>query len=119
MFHGKQDYEAEFQAAALNHPCALFSYEDLEQGKRSMHGEKISGLTVYRGWMMKPGMYRAFYHLLEQKGILLINTPEEYENYHLLPNWFEAIKDETPESIWTNSGKLEDAIRLTRNLLDR
>ena len=56
-----EDYEEEYQEAGLEHPCALFSYEDLEDGKLSLYGEEISGLTVYRGWMMKPEMYRDFY----------------------------------------------------------
>ena len=39
-----EDYEEEYQAAGLEHACALFSYEDLELGKLSLYGEDISGL---------------------------------------------------------------------------
>ena len=77
-----EDYQDEYQAAGLNHPCALFSYEDMERGVLSLYGDSISGLTIYRGWMMKPEMYEDFYNLLEEKGIILINTPEEYKRYH-------------------------------------
>lgn len=49
-----EDYEDEYQEAGLHHSCALFSYEDMESGKLSLFGEEISGLTIYRGWMMKP-----------------------------------------------------------------
>ena len=52
-----EDYEDEYQEAGLHHSCALFSYEDMESGKLSLFGEEISGLTIYRGWMMKPEMY--------------------------------------------------------------
>lgn len=31
-----EDYEAEYQAAGLEHPCALFSYEDLQIDKLSL-----------------------------------------------------------------------------------
>ena len=62
-----EDYEEEFQAAGLEHACALFSYENIEMGKLSLYGEDISGLTIYRGWMMKPELYRSFYNKLEAK----------------------------------------------------
>ncbi len=111
-----EDYEAEYQAAGLNHPCVLFSYEDLRDGKLSLYGEQITGLTIYRGWMMKPEMYKTFYDLLEKQGILLINTPEEYEHYHLLPNWYEEFKDYTAESRWTTTNCMDDAIDLSKRL---
>lgn len=60
------DYEEEYQAAGLDHPCVLVSYEDIEAGKLSLYGEETSGLTIYRGWMMKPDVYRKMYELLEQ-----------------------------------------------------
>lgn len=98
-----EDYESEYQEAGREHPCALFSYEDLEQGKLTLYGEKISGLTVYRGWMMKPEMYREFYRRLEAEGIFLINTPEEYEKYHLLPGWYQDFEGKTPDTVWTET----------------
>ena len=95
-----EDYGEEYQAASLKHPCALFSYEDLEHEKLSLYGKSISGLTIYRGWMMKPEMYAVFYALLEKNGIILINTPEEYERYHTLPGWYSDFASETAESVW-------------------
>lgn len=111
-----EDYEQEFQVARLEHSCALFSYEDLELGKLSLYGEEISGLTIYRGWMMKPELYRAFYDKLEAKGIILINTPAEYEKYHTLPGWYEDFKDDTAKSVWEEQGTVESALLLTRGL---
>ena len=111
-----EDYEAEYQAAGLNHPCALISYEDFEDGKLSLYGEEISGLTVYRGWMLKPEKYRDLYECLEERGIILINTPEEYERYHLLPGWYEDFKDETSASVWTESSNLADVMHVVRYL---
>ena len=93
-----EDYEKEYQAAGLEHACALFSYEDFLTGKLSLYGESISGLTIYRGWMMKPEMYRDLYSCLEERGILLINTPEEYEKYHMLPGWYKDFANETSET---------------------
>ncbi|MCD8019515.1 MAG: ATP-grasp domain-containing protein [Clostridiales bacterium] len=111
-----EDYEEEYQEAALKHTCALFSYENLLLGKLSLYGKQISGLTIYRGWMMKPEMYRLFYELLEEKNIILINTPEEYERYHLLPGWYKDFENETPQSIWEKEGSLEGAFSMTKSL---
>lgn len=47
---------------------------------------------------MKPEMYESFYRKLKSRGIFLINTPEEYKRYHLLPGWYEGFKDVTAES---------------------
>lgn len=110
------DYETEYQEAVLNHPCALFSYEDMENGKLSLYGEAISGLTIYRGWMMKPDMYKTFYNLLEEKGIFLINDPEEYERYHTLPGWYDEIADMTARSIWEENGNVNDIIEMSKSL---
>lgn len=110
------DYKSEYQAAGLKHPCALFSYENMEQGRLSLCGEAISGLAIYRGWMMKPELYRSFYRKLTEKGIILINTPEEYEKYHLLPGWYDDFKDCTPSSVWEDKGTLDSALELTKEL---
>ena len=111
-----EDFQEEYQAAGLNHPCALFSYEDLEKGSLSLYGNSISGLTIYRGWMMKPDMYKTLYLLLEERGIILINTPEEYERYHLLPGWYHEFSNETVHSVWEDIGTLSAAMSLTKNL---
>ncbi|MCM1186772.1 MAG: ATP-grasp domain-containing protein [Lachnoclostridium sp.] len=110
------DYEEEYQAAAVAHACALFSYEDMQMGKLSLYGENISGLTIYRGWMMPPKMYRNFYDVLKERGILLINTPEEYEKYHLLPGWYKDFETETPKSIWSDTHETENILALAQGL---
>lgn len=111
-----EDYEDEYQEAGLHHSCALFSYEDMERGKLSLFGEEITGLTIYRGWMMKPEMYSGFYKLLEQKGIYLINTPEEYERYHTLPGWYDDFAEETAQSVWENEENIENILLKVKQL---
>ena len=111
-----KDYEEEYHAAGGNHPCALISYEDLEEGKISLYGEEISGLTIYRGWMLKPAQYRYLYEQLKKRNILLINTPEEYERYHLIPRWYDDFKEETPLSIWTEGTDMEEVLPVSESL---
>ncbi len=105
-----EEYETEYQEASSEHSCALFSYEDLQLGKLLLYGEEISGLTIYRGWMMKPELYQQFYKLLEKHGIILINSPDEYKRYHTLPGWYEDFKEYTAESIWETSGSIENIL---------
>ena len=50
---------------------------------------------------MKPDMYQKFYEKLKNKGIELINTPNEYNKYHLLPGWYKDFEDCTAKSAWT------------------
>lgn len=109
-------YDAEYQAAKQQYSCAWFSYEALILGKLVLHGEPISGETVYRGWMMSPEQYRTLYLLLERQGIRLVNTPEDYNHYHLLPHWYEEFSTDTAYSIWNKSDSLDDALALTQGL---
>lgn len=111
-----EDYLAEYEAASQEHECALFSYEAMLEGKLSLYRTEISGLTVYRGWMMKPELYKAFYDKLLKKGIVLINTPEEYSKYHLLPGWYADFKNDTACSVWEDKGTLNSALALTKGL---
>ncbi len=110
-----EDYEDEYEQASSKCPCALFSYEDLEKGKLTIFGQ-ISGLTIYRGWMMKPEMYQEFYTQLEEQGIILINSPEEYNRYHLLPGWYNDFSKYTAQSVWEDSNDIDKAMQLTCEL---
>ena len=108
-----EDYEAEYIAAQENgNNVVLFSYEDLEQGKLSLYGADISGLTIYRGWMMKPDMYQQFYKLCKEKDIILINDPARYEECHLLPRWYDKIYPNTAKSVWTEGADTTKAISM-------
>ncbi len=103
-------YEEEYEVAKKDNSCALFSYEDMENGKLRLFGDAIQGLTIYRGWMMKPDMYRAFYNELQSFGIELINSPDDYNKYHMLPGWYTYFKDCTAKSRWTED-LTEESIR--------
>lgn len=109
-----EDYIAEYEACSEKYDCILFSYEDLEHGKLSLFGNKIQGLAIYRGWMMKPDMYRLFYEKLKENNIILINSPEEYNRYHMLPGWYDDFREYTAESFWTTDTSIDDAIKLLK-----
>lgn len=110
------DYVDEYDTAKMNSDCALFSYEELEKGKLKLFGDKITGLTIYRGWMLKPELYRKLYDELEKRGIILINSPEDYEYCHLLPEWYEDFKEQTVFSVWTTGNSMSDVMQISKML---
>lgn len=110
-----EDYAEEFMEALKQHSCALFSYEDLEvNGTLTLCGEEISGPTIYRGWMMTPELYKLFYEKLLERNIILINTPEEYNRFHMLPGWYEDFQSDTVKSLWTFGASVEEAMDLLK-----
>jgi hypothetical protein len=58
--------------------------------------EKIT--TVARIGVVKE--YAELYAALENEGVQLIHTPEEYQKCSELPYWYPSLKDLTPRSIW-------------------
>lgn len=109
------DYQSEYEFCKTLYECALFSYEDLEHGILSLYGSQIHGLTIYRGWMMKPELYTKFYYKLKEMNIILINSPEEYEHYHTLPLWYPEFSEFTAKSFWTHGSSICDVLPLFNN----
>ena len=48
---------------------------------------------------MKPERYEKFYHLLHEKNLRLITSPEEYARFHLFANIYPALKNDTAEML--------------------
>ena len=62
---------------------------------------ETSTLGVYRGWMLTAGQYRQLFGALQGRGIVLVNTPEQYAHCHWLPLSYPEIAAYTPKTIWT------------------
>ncbi len=58
-------------------------------------------LGVYRGWMLTAEQYRQLFELLQERGIVLINSPKQYAHCHWLPLSYDEIAAHTPKTIWT------------------
>lgn len=70
--------------------------------------------AVYRGWMMKPAQYADFYGQLQQKGITLVTTPDEYEHFHIFPNIYPEIESDTAKIQVFPDGSALDVEKLKR-----
>ena len=102
-----EDYNDEFIAARENgFKTLLFNFEDLISADRS--SEATSRITtndklvkvIYRGWMLTPKQYSLLYSNLLIKNYILINTVDEYQNCHYLPNSLKYIESRTPKTVF-------------------
>lgn len=103
------DYEGEQRKAQkLGIVTVTCNYDAFISGEKiKLYGadtSELSGLAIYRGWMLKPDQYKRFYSELGMLGIQLITTPTEYYNTHCLPNSYNNIMDYTPNTIWFPDG---------------
>jgi hypothetical protein len=97
------DYTEEYlYVKKMGIPVYLFSLESfLESKKLSITAADKPTTLIYRGWMITYEQYSALYSLLLDKGLSLINTPEQYRQCHHLPSWYDMLADNTAKSVWT------------------
>lgn len=78
---------------------ALVHDDNVERALRSIpKSSSLATTAVYRGWMMTPEQYLVFYRGLSERGLSLINPPQEYKHCHYLPEWLSELRIITPES---------------------
>lgn len=102
-----EDFEDQFVSAKENgFKILLFNYEDLISGNRFLLATKrikpnnklVS--VIYRGWMLTPKQYSILYNDLLSKHFKLINTVEEYQKCHYLPDSLKFIESRTPKTVF-------------------
>jgi hypothetical protein len=102
-----EDFEDEFVSAKKNGFETLFiSFEELTSSdgpsvetKRIKPIDKLAKV-IYRGWMLTPKQYSILYDNLLSKNYQLINTVEEYQNCHYLPDSLKYIEGRTPKTVF-------------------
>lgn len=102
-----EDFEDQFISAKENgFETLLFNFEYLTSAdsfsiatKRIKPNDKLSK-TIYRGWMLTPKQYSILYNNLLSKNYKLINTVEEYQNCHYLPDSLKFIESRTPKTVF-------------------
>jgi len=94
-----EDLEQEYQAALSTgfFNIVIFSYDKwFNDGVLKLNKAVDSMISVvYRGWMMKPEQYEAFYKGLSEKNIHLITDPKSYELMHIFPNVYSEFGEDT------------------------
>jgi hypothetical protein len=102
-----ENFEDQFISALENgFETLLFNFEALTSSgslsidtKRIKPNDKLSKV-IYRGWMLTPKQYSLLYNDLLAKNYKLINTAEEYQNCHYLPDSLRFIESRTPKTIF-------------------
>lgn len=97
-----QEVEAA-QQQSLAH--AIIDFEALLDGKlkqalRWVPRNEEPRLALFRGWMLRPEVYGGLYGALQERGLHLINTPEQYRHVHHLPESFSAVSEASPRTVW-------------------
>lgn len=90
-----REYEAALETGLFD--TIIFGYDEWfnnQKLKLSVIPEREVE-AVYRGWMMKPEQYAAFYHQLLEQNVRLVTTPEMYALMHIFPNVYPMIKEDT------------------------
>ena len=103
------DLQSEYVAAMQTglFKIILFDYDRyLEDGKLTLVDlpEAPCG-AIYRGWMLKPEKYRDLYERMRERGVTLLTPPQEYELFHIFPNVYPYLKEDTAKMIVFDSPK--------------
>ena len=99
-------FEQQWKAAReAGFPTLLVHQELLDEGSfsRAVRAIDARGTGVYRGWMLTVEQYCGLYRSLAERGISLINSPEQYRHCHFLPESFELIRTKSPAAGWTST----------------
>lgn len=100
----EEEYQCEYEEVykLSDFQIVLYSYDRfVAEGKLILYPEEYEpGLGIYRGWMLKPEQYQLFYNCLMQRGIQLINNPQEYEACHVFKNAYPYLFDKTPRLLY-------------------
>lgn len=102
------EYTKEYQAAKKYFSVGLIDQQQLFEKNTVALNCQITQDTVYiyRGWMLKPGLYAKLVNFIQNQGGKMLNDLAEYEATHLLPNWATAGQNQL-KTRWTSD--LSDA----------
>lgn len=81
--------------------CSIINLNKLSQTSKiipALGGE----ITLYRGWMLEKEEYQTLCHSVKANNGIPFTSLESYLSVHYLPNWYEKIKDLTPETVIFN-----------------
>lgn len=90
-----EEYDAVCETKLFN--TIIFGYEKWFNDNKLVLTSvpKTKQKAIYRGWMMKPDKYNAFYNELLRNNIELVTSPKEYELMHIFPNIYKCFGDDT------------------------
>ncbi len=108
----------EYEAAAETGLFDIILYSDYDwdsSGKLLLSSETDEpSVCIYRGWMMKPDIYRKFYDALADRKLMLITSPVQYELFHIFPEIYPKFGDDTAKMLVYPDGRIDlDEVKRT------
>jgi hypothetical protein len=95
-------YQREAVAAErLGITVLRLNFEELtDNGSVEIYGKihEADNPAFYRGWMISVEDYQILAEQLQDLGITLLTSPEQYQRGHTLPGWYPIMREFTPES---------------------
>jgi hypothetical protein len=107
------------QAAAARErgiPVARIDHDALTRPDEAVASVPPADDAVYRGWMMTATEYAGFARALADRGVALRTTADAYRAAHELPGWYDALRDVTPESAWTDGDDVPQLLAAAQRL---
>jgi hypothetical protein len=99
-------WQAEVDAAKdAGFAISLIDFEALLDGNlvravRKVAPAEVSETALLRGWMLRPEIYTQLFQALQERNIVLINSPEAYTYCHYLPESYAFVEEYTPRTVW-------------------
>ena len=89
---------------------ALIMENDAKQTVKKVLKQEEETTALYRGWMLTSEQYTLLYRALQEKNVVLLNNPAEYEHCHHLPSSYELIQEHTPKSVWISQDVITESL---------
>lgn len=86
------------------HEVALIDHDAVTRGDAEAAVARVPAGSdaVYRGWMLRSGHYAGLVRALAGRGVSVRTDPGQYRRAHELPGWYADVRENTPESVWTD-----------------
>lgn len=107
------------QAAAARDrgvPVARIDHDALSRPADAVAGVPAAAGAVYRGWMMSTAEYDGFAGALSDRGVVLRTTADNYRTAHEFPGWYDVLREQTPESVWTTGDDVDALVVAAQGL---
>lgn len=90
-----------FQQAGID--TMIFDFNAFYEDKLRLKPQILDkSFLLYRGWMLSSNDYQRLFEKLTYKDCHIITSPQQYQNCHYLPNWYQFLQDFTPKTLFTD-----------------
>lgn len=89
----------------------VYPYSTEKFKKIDFGGSKV----IYRGWMLNNEEYSFLEHFVKENNGELLTNKVDYFNAHHLPNWYEKLKEFTPQTVFVKNTDISSLYEVAKN----